>query len=67
MRRYRTHAIVILAVLAALVVLQNLATTETRFLFFSVKAPLAALLGAMVLIGFVLGLLTAWRHGGAKR
>ena len=66
MKSFRTVAIVVLAVLAVVVVCQNLATTKARFLVYSIEAPLAALLAAQVLIGIGLGLLIAWRRKSAK-
>jgi putative membrane protein len=67
MQRFRKIAIVALIVLAAIVVLQNTAAVSTRFLLWEISAPRAVLLAVTLLIGFVIGLLTAWRHGGARR
>ena len=67
MQRARLLSIAVLAILAVIVVLQNTATVETRILFFRIEAPRAVLLAVTLLIGFVLGLLAAWRHGAARR
>lgn len=67
MQRFRKIAIVALIVLAVVVVLQNTAAVNTRFLLWEVSAPRALLLAVTLLIGFVIGLLTAWRRGGARR
>ena len=67
MQRFRKIAIVILVVLAAVVVLQNTSPVVTRFLFWEISAPRALLLAVTLLVGFVIGLLTAWRHGASRR
>jgi uncharacterized integral membrane protein len=66
--RARTIGIAILAVLAVVVVLQNTAEIETRFLFFSIRAPRAVLLTGTLFIGFALGVLATWtRERGRKK
>jgi len=50
----------VLAIVLFVVILQNTETVETRLLFVSIAMPRAALLFLMVLIGFVIGLLTAF-------
>ena len=58
------------AILTVIVVLQNTAPVETRLLFATVKMPRAALLFITLVVGFVLGLITAssiyWRKGKGK-
>lgn len=62
MSRARTIGIAVLVVLAVVVVLQNTAEVETRFLFFSLSAPRAVLLTGTLFLGFALGVLATWRH-----
>jgi len=49
----------LIAIIAAIFIIQNLATVETGFLFWSFRAPRAVLLvvtfGAGVLVGLLLG------------
>lgn len=66
MSRARTIGIAVLVLLAGIVVLQNTAEVETRFLFFSLRAPRAVLLTGTLLIGFALGVLATWRHERKK-
>jgi putative membrane protein len=64
--KFAAVAVVALAVL--IVVLQNTQTVETRLLFFTVTMPNAALLFGTLVIGFAIGVLTAWHIvAGAKR
>jgi uncharacterized integral membrane protein len=51
----------VVAVLAIIVILQNTQDVETRLLFFPVSMPLALLLLVTLLLGVVLGLMTAVR------
>ncbi len=51
----------ILAVLAVILVLQNMQTVDTRLWLFPVRMPLALLLALTLLIGFVFGMLAALR------
>lgn len=67
MSRARTIGIGVLVLLAVVVVLQNTAEVETRFLFFSLRAPSAVLLTATLFIGFALGVLATWRHERIKQ
>ncbi len=55
----RTTVIVILAVLLALFVIQNLAPTEMNFIIWSVEVPRAVSVLASLAIGLVLGLLAS--------
>ena len=67
---------VITAVLAAIIVFQNLEQTKVQILFFTVEMPHAALLAVTLLVGFTLGLsastlwkVRAWqlRNSNAKK
>jgi len=58
--RYKLLAAVVVALLLVVVVLQNTEPVETRVLFMTVTMPRAALLGLAALIGFTLGLITAY-------
>jgi uncharacterized integral membrane protein len=49
---------VILAVLLVTVVLQNREEVETRLVFFTIIMPQAALLGVLLVSGYLLGILT---------
>lgn len=49
---------VILAIFLVIVVLQNRAEVETRLVFYTVTMPHAALLGIILVAGYVLGILT---------
>lgn len=60
MSKVRTFTVVALAILAAIVVLQNLAPVEARFLFFTIRAPSAVMLTATLAIGFALGMLVSF-------
>jgi len=60
-------AMVVVAVVAIIVVLQNTETVETEILFFTLKLPRAVLLLSTLVIGFLLGLLTASRFFGKKK
>ena len=66
MLRFRKIAVVVLIVLAVVVVLQNTTAVSTRFLLWEVSAPRAVMLAVTLLIGFVVGLLTAWRRKGGR-
>lgn len=59
MTRVKLIALLVLAVLAIVLVLQNSQAVETRLLFFTVTMPRAALLGLTLLIGFACGILVA--------
>lgn len=52
-------AILVLAVLVVIVVLQNTQAVETRFLFATIVMPRAVLLLVSAAIGFVLGVLVS--------
>ena len=59
MSRIKLMAILVLAVLAVIVVLQNTQEIETRLLFVTVTMPRAVLLLVTTVIGFVLGVLVS--------
>ena len=67
MQRFRKIAIVALVVVAAILVLQNTTEVTTRILLWEITAPRAILIAGMLVIGYVLGLLSAWRHGAARK
>lgn len=59
MRNAKLIAILVIAVLLGIVVLQNTGTVETKFLLISVKMPQVLLLLITAGAGFCLGLLVA--------
>ncbi len=59
MLKFKIVLIAVLAAMALIVVLQNTAPVETKFLFLSATMPRAVLLLITGLIGFVLGILVA--------
>ena len=59
MSKLKLLAIVVLAVLAVIVVLQNTQAVETRLLFATVTMPRAVLLLVTAVIGFALGVLVS--------
>ena len=56
-------ALLVLAVLAIVLVIQNTQAVVTRLLFVTVSMPLAALLALTLLIGFAGGVLVALKIG----
>ena len=56
-------ALLVLAVLAIVLILQNTQAVATRLLFVTVSMPLAALLALTLLIGFAGGVLVALTIG----
>ena len=56
-------ALLVLAVLAIVLVIQNTQAVVTRLLFVTVSMPLAALLALTLLIGFAGGVLAALKVG----
>lgn len=58
--------LVILAVLAVILILQNTQAVVTRLLFVTVSMPLAALLVLTLVVGFAAGVLTAMKVGKPK-
>ena len=61
MSRWKLAAVAVIAILAIIVVAQNTQAVETRLLLVTVTMPRAILLLVTMLIGFVLGVLTAGR------
>ncbi len=59
MKRLRLILALVLAVLVAIVVLQNTESVETNILFAKIIMPRAVLLFTTVLVGFALGVLTS--------
>jgi len=59
-------ALLVLAVLAIVLILQNTQAIATRVLFVTVSMPLAALLALTLLIGFAAGLLVALKVGKGR-
>ena len=49
---------VVLAILLVIVVLQNREEVETHLLFYTVTMPQVALLGVMLVAGYLLGIIT---------
>ena len=56
-------ALLVLAVLAVVLVLQNTQMVVTRLLFVAVSMPLSVLLALVLLIGFASGVLVALKVG----
>lgn len=56
-------ALLIMAVLAIVLIIQNTQAVATRLLFVTLSMPLAALLALMLLIGFAGGVLVALKVG----
>ena len=56
-------ALLVLAVLAIVLIIQNTQAVATRLLFVTVSMPLAALLALTLLIGFAGGVLVALKVG----
>ena len=61
--KFKLIALLVLAVLAVILVLQNTQMVMTRLLFVTVSMPLAALLALTLLIGFAGGVLAALKFG----
>lgn len=61
--RVKVGALLMMAVLALVFILQNTQAVDTRLFFVTVNMPLAALLALTLLIGFTLGVLTALKAG----
>jgi uncharacterized integral membrane protein len=69
MKKLRMIAACVLAVLVAIVVLQNTEAVETHLLFATVTLPRAVLLLTTALVGFALGVLTSlvWMRSQEKK
>ena len=63
MHRIKPIAIAVIALMAAIVFLQNTESVDTRILFFTIAAPRAILLTATFLLGVITGTLMTmlWR------
>jgi uncharacterized integral membrane protein len=59
MNKVKVVAIVVIALVAVVVALQNTQAVDTRLLFLTLTMPNAALLFGALVIGFVIGVLTA--------
>jgi putative membrane protein len=59
MNALKVVTIVVIALLAVIVVLQNTQAVETKLLFLTVTLPNAALLFGTLIVGFAIGVLTA--------
>lgn len=57
----------VLALLVLVVILQNTAAVETRVLFITITMPRAVLLFGTTLVGFLIGMLVAWRWAKQNR
>jgi uncharacterized integral membrane protein len=68
MKNARMIALSVLAVLVAVVVLQNTEAVETKILFMTVTMPRAVLLFVTAALGFAAGVLTAmvWLRSQAR-
>ena len=67
MTRFKLALGTILLLLTALIILQNSAPVEIKFLFFSLVLPQALLLLLTTLIGFALGVIAALLSGRKRR
>ncbi len=61
--KFKLIALLILAVLAIILILQNREVVDTRLLFVTVSMPVAALLALTLLLGFAGGVLVAMKVG----
>jgi uncharacterized integral membrane protein len=59
MKTIKHYGMVFAIVLGSVVLLQNMQSVETRFLFFKITMPNAILLGLTLLVGFAIGYLLA--------
>ena len=64
--KIRIAGIAIIAILVLIVVLQNTDAVETKLLFMTVTVPRAALLFGTLIVGYILGILTATRMVSRK-
>jgi uncharacterized integral membrane protein len=67
MSKPKLIAIIVLAILAVIVVVQNTDSVPMKFLFFTTEQPQAVLLFVATALGFALGVLTALLRGGKKK
>jgi uncharacterized integral membrane protein len=66
MVKVKTVAIIVLALLALVLVVQNTETIETRLLFFTLRMPRAALLLITLAVGFSLGVIVSLVLSGRR-
>lgn len=59
MKQAKIIAVLILAILCLIILLQNTATVETKILFITITMPRAVLLLTTTAIGFALGVLVS--------
>ena len=67
MTKLKIIVMAVIGLLTLIVVLQNTEEVKTRLLFVNVEMPRAALLFGTLLIGFLLGVLTAGRLVGKAK
>lgn len=60
----KTITVIAIAVVAAVVILQNLGSAELHILFISIRMPVAILCLAMFLLGVLAGTLLVRRRAG---
>lgn len=66
MSTIKHYGVVAAMALGLIVILQNMQSVETRFLFFKIAMPNAILLGLTLLVGFVIGYLLALIRSGQR-
>jgi len=62
-KQIRLIAIAVAVILLIVLILQNTETTRTQVLFATIEMPRALMLVTTAGLGFIAGLLTAWRVG----
>jgi uncharacterized integral membrane protein len=67
MTRTKLVIMAVLALLVLIVILQNTAAVETKILFVTLTTPRAVLLIGTTLVGFLLGVLVAFRMAKQKK
>ena len=67
MTRTKLVITAVLALLVLIVILQNTAAVETKILFVTLTTPRAVLLIGTTLVGFLLGVLVAFRMAKQKK
>ena len=67
MTRTKLVITAVLALLVLIVILQNTAAVETKILFVTLTTPRAVLLIGTTLVGFLLGVLVAFRIAKQKK
>lgn len=67
MTRTKLVITAVLALLVLIVILQNTAAVETKILFITLTMPRAVLLIGTTLVGFLLGVLVAFRMTKQKK